>query len=95
MKSQEDQARDAIALFKRFHRREPRPGDIVVVSGLEPPTVALKVGTFVGIAYRALDGHEFMHYFENNRPLVHVNSDGDQIYILGGGYRFGERGFEG
>lgn len=95
MKSEQQQLDDAAALFRKFHKRAPRMGsdEIIQVQGLVRPTVALKVGDFVGIAYRSLDGEEFMHYFESRRPLVHVNSDGDQIFILGGGYRFTERGF--
>jgi hypothetical protein len=94
-KSEADQAAEAAARFREFYDREPKYGELASVPGLDAPTVAMKVGTFVGIAYRSLDGEEFMHYFESTRPLVFVNSDGDQIYILGGEYEFTKAGFDG
>lgn len=84
-------------LFKRFHERDPveQRREIIKVGGLVTPTVALEVGPAVGLSYKALgDGKDYFHEFsKTNRPLVYVNSDGRQIYILEGGYEFTERGF--
>jgi hypothetical protein len=93
VKNQQQQFEEACQRFERFNRRGPKKGEIIWLGGLVKPTIGLKVGTFVGIAYKSLDGIENMHYFEGRRPLVFVNSDGNQIYPLGGEYRFTERGF--
>lgn len=84
--------------FRDFHERDPRGvNDIVNIGGVSVPTLGLAVGDFYAITYRAVgDGHLYTHQFgSTNRPLVYVNSDGRQIYILGGGYKFTNRGFIG
>lgn len=84
--------------FDEFHERPARSvNDIINIGGLAVPTVGLAVGDFYAITYRAVgDGHLYTHKFgSTNRPLVYVNSDGRQIYILGGGYKFTARGFIG
>ncbi len=84
----------AISLFRRFQYRAPRRGEIVSVGGLVKPSVALVVGTAISIGYKALgDGKDYYHEFEGALPRVLVNAAGDQIYLLGGEYRFTERGF--
>lgn len=81
-------------LFRRFQYREPKGEEIVLVGGLVKPVVALAVGTAVSIGYKALgDGKDYYHEFEGGRPKVYVNAAGDQIYFLGGEYRFTDRGF--
>jgi hypothetical protein len=94
-----DQLEEARALFKSFQFREPRIGtdDVISISGLRIPTVGLMIGHMVEIGYKALgDGVYYKHQFSDfSRPLVYVNSDGRQIYILKGGYRFSDRGFIG
>lgn len=81
-------------LFKSFHNKDPRGSNIVTVA-MEKPDNALEVGQFFGIAYIA-GGEIYFHKFnKRNRPLVYVSSDGKQIYILKGGYRFTDRGFIG
>lgn len=81
-------------LFKSFHNKDPRTGQLVRVAQ-EKPEEALEVGQFFGIAYIA-GGEIYFHKFnKRNRPLVFVSSDGKQIYILKGGYRFTDRGFIG
>jgi hypothetical protein len=84
----------AVKLFKSFHEKRPGPGKIVGIAQ-ESRIEALEVGQFYGIAYIA-DGKKYFHKFNrNNRPLVFVSSDGRQIYILKGGYKFTDRGFIG
>lgn len=92
------QLAEARRRFEEFHER-PAQGvnDIVNIGGLTVPTLGLAVGDFYAITYRAVgDGHLYTHQFgSKNRPLVYVNSDGRQVYILGGEYKFTERGFIG
>lgn len=84
----------AAKLFRRFQYRQPTGDEIVQVGGLLKPVVALAVGTAVSIGYKALgDGKDYYHEFEGTRPKLYVNAAGDQIYFLGGSYRFTERGF--
>lgn len=81
-------------LFRRFQYRAPVGDEIVQVGGLVKPVVALAVGTAVSIGYKALgDGKDYYHEFEGRRPKVFVNAAGNQIYFLGGEYRFTDRGF--
>lgn len=81
-------------LFRDFQYRAPRGQEIITVGGLVKPVVALAVGTAVSIGYKALgDGKDYYHEFEGARPKVFVNAAGDQIYFLGGEYRFTRRGF--
>jgi hypothetical protein len=83
-------------LFKRFQGRyrAEKPGDLILVGGLVEPVVALAVGIAVSIGYKALgDGQDYYHEFEGTRPKVFVNAAGDQVYFIGGEYRFTERGF--
>jgi hypothetical protein len=85
-------------LFRRFQYREPKGDELILLGGpsseLAKPFVALEVGTAVSIGYKALgDGKDYYHEFEGRRAKVYVNAAGDQIYFLGGEYRFTERGF--
>lgn len=84
----------AVKRFRSFHEKPPQKGQII---GIQQKDVveALEVGQFFGIAYIA-DGVKYFHRFnKSNRPRVFVSSDGKQIYILRGGYRFTDRGFIG
>lgn len=86
-----DQAR---ALFKSFHGREPRGGEISAVPLPREDVVVLEVGTAVGLSYRASgDGKEYYHEFEGHRPKVFVTADGKQAFLIGGQYTFTARGF--
>jgi len=83
--------------FEDFHYRKPKEGEIANIGGLIVPTLGLEVGEFIGIGYKSVgNGVEYYHEFSGrNRPLVFVNSDGRQLYILKGGYQFTRRGFVG
>jgi hypothetical protein len=84
----------ATRLFKSFHEKTPKKGQIVTLRQTGD-IEALEVGQFYGIAYIA-EGKKYFHKFNaNNRPRVFVSADGKQIYILRGGYRFTDRGFIG
>jgi len=81
-------------LYKKFHDKDPRHGSVIKVI-MPKSDEALEVGEFFGIAYIA-DKQLYFHKFgKRNRPLVFVSSDGKQIYIFKGKYRFTERGFIG
>jgi hypothetical protein len=89
-----DAVRKSWKLFKSFHRKDPRNGQLIRVA-MEKSDEALEVGQFFGIAYIS-GGDIYFHKFnKRNRPLVFVSSDGRQIYILKGGYKFTDRGFIG
>jgi hypothetical protein len=84
----------AINLYKKFHGKAP-PKNGVVRIGMKAPADALEIGELDGIMYR-VKGHKkaFLHRFtKTRRPLLFVSSDGKQIFVLRGAFRFTERGF--
>jgi hypothetical protein len=83
-------------LFRKFFGRDPEDDEIGDVATREPET-CIVIGELDGIIYRIESSKEPMiHRFKKtSRPLLLVSSDGKQIYILKGGYRFTERGFVG
>jgi hypothetical protein len=97
--STEKQFSDARVRFREFHFRDPNPNnlEIINIAGLARPTIGLAVGEFLAITYKSVgDGETYTHDFKaTNRPLVYTTPDGQQIYILKGGYRFTGRGFIG
>jgi hypothetical protein len=83
----------AYNLFRSFHRRGPRKGEVIE---LQPDkVVAIVVGDLERIIYRVKgDTTSHIHTFpRTNRPVLCVSSDGLQAYILAGEYRFTDRGF--
>ena len=83
-------------LFREFHGREPTQDDIARIDMRGPETV-LVIGELDGLIYRAEDSAEpYIHRFKkSDRPLLLCSSDGRQLYILKGGYRFTDRGIIG
>ena len=89
--SELDQAR---ALFRAFHRREPRGREVAELGASQGPVVALEAGPALSIGYKALgDGKRYYHEFEGSLPRLYVSGDGRQIFMVGGIYRFTGRGF--
>lgn len=83
-------------LFRRFQYRQPGKQELIEIGGLEKPIVALGVGLVTSIGYKAFgDGQEYLHEFENARPKVFVDAAGEQIFFIGGSYKFSDRGFIG
>ena len=81
----------AVSLFRRFHEREPRRGEIVQIRSDDP---ALEIGQVEVIRYRLDDGELYEHNFgRSGRPLLFVSSDGKRAYIVKGRWRFTDRGF--
>jgi hypothetical protein len=88
---------EAQRLFTAFHGA--RPSRVTRVSIPVPPRAMAAVGECIGIMYRARrDGnvHNFLHKFfrSNARPTLAASPDGRTLYLLGGAYRFTNRGIE-
>ena len=85
--------RKAVRLYTDFTGHDPKFIDewTVVV-----PDTALQVGLITGILYKTrMDGkvQEFMHEFTGkSRPILAASADGTQLLVLGGDYKFTERG---
>jgi hypothetical protein len=84
----------AVRLFRHFFDREPCEDEIVQVATRKPED-ALVIGELDSLIYRT-EGETkpmFHRFKKTDRPLLLVSSDGRQIYVLKGAYRFTERGF--
>lgn len=86
---------DLLMAFRRnVGGNKPVEDDVVEVDYKKSMT-ALVIGDLVGIRY-AVEGAKltFYHEFDKaNRPLLLVSSDGSQIFVAQGSYRFTDRGF--
>lgn len=93
---QERQILRAAKLYEGFHGI---PVDEIYTAKISSPDpeIALVVGQLHGVSYKALgDGETYFHKFNaRNRPLFASSFDGQQLYILKGGYRFTTRGIVG
>jgi hypothetical protein len=63
------------------------------------PLVLVQVGELKGLIYasgRGGDGikRTYIHFMETP-PILACNAEGDQLYLIGGGYRVTRRGIEG
>jgi len=85
---------DATRLYRDFQGMDPDRFDQVAID-MPDPEVALVIGTLHGVSYRAKGDHELYFHKFRSRPLLAVSSDGRQLYILKGGYRFTKRGIIG
>ncbi len=83
----------AANLLTEFSGHEPTRQTKVRV---RPITTALEVGQLAGVMYEATrDGEKelYLHRFKkSSRPLLISNHDGSQLGIVGGQYRFTDRG---
>lgn len=88
------QHKKAENLYRNFTGH--KAADVTVVDKPAVPDVMSVIGEIDGIMYSTVrDGkHEkYCHQFrKKSRPLFAVSPDGNMIYILGGAYKFGERG---
>ena len=86
----------AARLFRHFFDREPKADEIVTIA-TKTPEDALVIGELDGLIYRSeTNDKPLIHRFKkSDRPFLLVSSDGRQIYVLKGAYRFTERGFIG
>lgn len=85
----------AVRLFKDFHARNPRGTEIATIAQ-DAPENALLVGELYGIMYKTKETKEpYLHRFSRPKAKLYVSADGKQIYIVGGKYKFTDRGFIG
>ncbi len=86
--------RRAADLYERFSGHEAEIAGRIEVP--EIPRVGVCVGEVDGILYTTVrDGvtEKYIHKFKAaDRPLFVVAPDGRQLYLVGGGYDFTERG---
>lgn len=84
-------------LFRGFFGRKPTDSEIVQVCFPDRPETCLVIGELDGLMYKTkYDAKPFMHRMgeeSGDRPLLVVSSDGRQLYVLRGAYRFTSRGF--
>jgi len=86
----------AIDLFENFTGEKAEYVDRVK---LHVDTVAMAIGYCDAVAYETVrEGkvERYIHEFEKgDRPILAVSSDGKQLYLLGGDYKFTDRGIIG
>ncbi len=86
-----DSVQRARRLYKKFHGDANTRLDTVT---LPDNDVALRIGECTHIAYR-VDGENYIHRFKSrSRPVLAVSDDGLQLYLIGGSYKFTDRGIE-
>ena len=85
--------KEAMERFSDFTGHEVVQEDVVSV---EVPEVGFKIGECDGVLYTTVrDGvtEHYIHKFKKNaRPQLVSNFNGKQLYLIGGRYRFTERG---
>jgi hypothetical protein len=83
----------AISLYENFSGHKP---EIIDRVRLRVDTVAIAIGHLDAVMYSTVrDGKKerYIHKFrKGSRPVLACSSDGKQLYILTGGYRFTDRG---
>jgi hypothetical protein len=81
----------AVSLFRAFHGRDPKGGEIAEISGDD---TILRVGKVAQLRYVDSRGKLYEHDFaKSDRPLLFVSSDGSRAAIVKGRWRFTARGF--
>ena len=83
----------AVDLFKQFTGMEPQYFDTL---DIPTPKTALAIGSLDGVMYTTVrDGktEKYIHRFKKSaRPLLCATFDGQQLIVIGGSYRFTDRG---
>lgn len=83
----------AIRLYRNFREVEPKR---LTTVDLDIPDAVAVIGHVEAIKYRTTHGGKtelYEHPFqEGSRPLLVVSSDGRQLLLLGGRYKFTSRG---
>lgn len=87
------QLRQAVALYESFREKKPRKVATVKVS---VPAVVACMGHVEFIGYRTTHGKKLTLYKHDfapgSRPLLCVSADGRQLMLLGGRYKWTDRG---
>lgn len=82
--------RQAIKLFRDFNSREPEYLDKVEIPVYD---TLMYIGPCTRINYLADNGYEYSHAFRRqSRADLCVTADGSNLVLVGGRYRFTERG---
>lgn len=80
--------------FTAFFQRQPKASDILTVK--LPLTACFLVGDVLEVKYRPTGkGVDLVHAFGKSKPKLALSADGRQAFLVGGDYRFGDRGFIG
>lgn len=86
--------RRAAKLYESF--RERTPTRIKKIAIRPPPRVAVDIGIVEFIGYRTTHGRKLTLYKHDfapgSRPLLMVSPDGRQLLLIGGRYKFTDRG---
>lgn len=86
----------AVKLFQDFRGDDPEFIDTVTIPDYDTFMV---IGYLDFVGYHTIrdgDDERYVHHFdEESRPLLCASHDGKQLIILGGGYKFGDRGIIG
>lgn len=88
----------ACKLFESFHERAPRKGEIAVLTLPDgSQDWCLAIGPLDAVMYStAGESKPYFHrHTKSDRPLLCVSSDGKQMIVVRGRYRFTDRGFLG
>ena len=85
--------RQAVTLYESFREKKPRRLSVVNV---DVPEIVACIGHVEAIDYRTTHGKTlalYRHKFNaGSRPLLCVSADGRQLLLLGGRFKFTERG---
>jgi len=86
----------AVSLFRGYFNREPEKKEIVRLR-MDQDGVGLVIGLVDNITYSPTgDADSYKHEFEQaGRPSLVVSFDGKEVYLIGGSFRFTDRGFIG
>ncbi len=90
--------RKGIGLYRTFNRHGPTRLMQVTHPRVIPPVV-VELGDLMGLIYRSDKGQPgrpqtYIHFMEEPPRLV-SNTEGTQLYLVGGRYRITPRGIEG
>lgn len=85
--------RAAVALYQSFREKHPRRLQTI---DFDVPEAVAVIGHVDEICYTTTHGKKTVSYRHEfapgSRPLMTVSSDGGQLLLLGGRYKFNERG---
>lgn len=86
--------REAAQRFERFTGHKAESANVVPFPAM--PREAFAIGSLVGVIYETVrDGERetYVHRFrKGSRPLLAATFDGTRLVIVGGRYRFTDRG---
>lgn len=85
--------RQAVQLFTSFREKKPKRLDVLEI---DHPSVVAVIGHIDAIDYTTEHGTKktlYRHEFaKGSRPLFCVSADGEQLVLIGGRFKFDDRG---